>query len=165
MHKFLRADILFREKKKFPLWIILFTLQLSSATPCLSAHYYDWKWVCQERYNLKNENTNTEGILITQQIHTLFFFKWEINLFLLTFFQKKHFSKLSWKKSQNNFYMNVKLWKLFSLAIHGLPHKHKGIIRIIFQKEAQRFLVLTRPNPEAWVKYIFRRISKPYPKF
>jgi len=69
------------------------------------------------------------------------------------------------KKNQNNFYMNIKLWKLFSLAIHGLPHKHKGIIRIIFQKEAQRFLVLTCPNPEAWVKYIFIRISKPYPKF
>lgn len=67
MHKFLGADMLFREKK-FPFWIILFTLQLSTATPCLSAHYCDWKWVCQMKYNLKNENMNIEGILVTQQI-------------------------------------------------------------------------------------------------
>lgn len=145
MHKFFKRWHTL-QGKKFPLWIILFTLQLSSATPCLSAHYRDWKWVCQERYNLKNENMNTKGILITQQIHFFFLLNWEINLFPLTFFQNGTFFKAFVEKKIRIIFTWM-FWKLFCRAIHGLPHKHKRSHQNNLLKRRSMFSGLNLPQP------------------
>lgn len=145
MHKFFKSWHTL-QGKKFPLWIILFTLQLSSATPCLSAHYRDWKWVCQERYNLKNENMNTKDILITQQIHIFFSFKLRNKPFSPNVLSKWNiFQSFCGKKIRIIF--TWMFWKLFCRAIHGLPHKHKRSHQNNLLKRKSMFSSLNLPQP------------------